>query len=131
MLGFNETITVYNRLLDKSTGYDVYHQTTIDGCSWFSQHITGQDGKSFARQNVYKIRIPSDAKCNKKYVDLINYTDPETQYTLREDDKIIKGAGAPITRPDELEGRYASICTVKAVHDNRRIGLEHLYVEGT
>ena len=130
MLGFDETITVYNAVFDPERDCDVYHKTVISGCSWHTQHITGHDGTSFHRENVHKIRIPETAVCTKSYTPPVEFTDPATQYTLRNGDIIIRGSGMDITRPDELEGVYSDRCNIAAVHDNRRVGLKHIYVEG-
>lgn len=134
-MGFDITITVYNRLYDRSAGYDEYYMTIIEGCSWYSEQVTlySSGEKIFTRKNVHKIRIPDVAQVreNKEYTTPADYTAPEAQYTLQEGDKIIKGVGMPITRPDQMQGKYGDICTITAVHDNRRTGLKNLYVEGT
>ena len=130
MVTFDETITVYNPEYDDSAGYDVYHKTVITGCSWFTQHGAGQDGTALHRENLHKIRIPNTAKCDKHYVAPTEFTDPATQYTLRPGDRIVKGVGADITRTDDLEGVCYDRCIILGVHDNRRVGLKHIYVEG-
>ena len=130
MLGFNETITVYNAVFDENSDCDIYRKAIISGCSWHSQHITGHDGTSFHRENVMKIRIPETARSSKAYVTPTEFTGAGCQYTLRSGDIIVKGVGPDISRPDELAGKSADLCTITVVHDNRRIGLKHLYVEG-
>lgn len=130
MLGFDQTITIYNAVHNPETGYDEYHKTVITGCSWQSGHITGHNGTSFQRENVHKIRIPANVHCSKVYVHPHEYTDPAAQYTLQNGVRIVRGVGEDIERLNDLDGKYADICNVTAVHDNRRIGLKHIYVEG-
>lgn len=129
-IGFDETITVYNAVYDPETGFDNYSKTVISGCSWHTQHITGQNGAGFQRENVHKIRVPVDAVSSKEYVPRVEFKNPATQYTFKAGDRIVKGVGIDINRLDELEGEYNDICTIAVVHDNRRIGLKHIYVEG-
>lgn len=131
MLGFEETITVYNQYYDMEQDCDRYSATVVQGCSWASSHATGMGEKSFVRENIYQIRIPQNAKSNKVLVPAIEFVDPKTQYTLKAGDKIVKGkADIVMEKGDDLEGKYAEICTILIIHDNDRGLLNHTYVEG-
>lgn len=116
MIGFDNTITIYTSIFDPTTNADKYTATVVNGSSWQTKHINLQNGTTLSRANVHKIRIPIDSI--------------ESDFVISEGDRIVKGVGGDIERLEELEGRFKDICTVKAVHDNNRIGLRHIYVEG-
>lgn len=134
MYGFSEYITVYNRLFDPETGYDRYYRTVIGPCSWQAKAQTAQDGTEATRRDIHKIRIPEKALRSvpgKEYVEPGAFTDPGRQFTFSEADEIVRGAVTEEkTRGDSLRGKFSCICTVRTVHDNRRVLPPHLYVEG-
>ena len=115
----NETITVYNRSYDDTTGLDVWTPTTIAGVSWFERldtAITDSGLKSAAKCTV---RIPTDATCTKTYVDPLSYTSPSTTYTLTAGDIIIRGACLQCKNPAELKKHHSDMVTILGVTDNR------------
>lgn len=135
MLGFTETITVCTPLYNTVTGKTDYHFCTIAGVSWHSKikaTITNNGG--MVPSNLYRVRIPISASSDKAYVVPEDFINPETQYTITMESRIIKGEGidlpvSPKEREDYLSG-LDSTFTVKAIHDNRSFGLKHLYLEG-
>lgn len=131
MYGFDETITVYNPTIEPTTGYDTYSRTVINGCSWCSKHSTAASSTALVRESTHQIRIPSHATAQKVYAAPHEFSNPDTQFTLTERAILVRGeATLAITRSDELQGKFADICRVKAVHDNRSLLPGHIFVEG-
>lgn len=121
----NETITLYNAMLDPTTGYDVFNKTVITGASWFCDIAATVTDKGLKAADKYTIRIPISADFGGKvYLNPIDYAQagaPETSFTLREGDIIVKGAATEEhPRPAELHERYSEIATILTVTDNRR-----------
>lgn len=136
MLGFADTITVYNAVPDTKTGGNTYHRTVIQGCSWFGKRRANPKNGGLADDKEFMVRIlPGVSQSTKGYVSPIAYANPETQYTFDEKTIVVKGEGPPA--PTNAQERGSLIpnsneaFTVLDVHDNRRAGLlRHIYVEG-
>lgn len=125
MILCNETITVYNALLNPDTGYDVYNRTVISGVSWFCEIASTVDGKGLTAANKFIIRIPDNATFNGKYyVTPKSYAEsnsPDTVFTFQEGDIIVRGIADELNpRPADLHAKYDEVATVLGVTDNRR-----------
>lgn len=119
----DDIITVFNARLLKGEGYDEYIPTVISGVSWYSRTITSVDQDGLRAANSITIRIPAEADtAGKEWIDPISYAaaDPETVWTLKPGDIIVKGTAEGGQRPAELKQKYSDLCTVLSVTDNRR-----------
>ena len=135
MLTFFETISIYNTFFNEATGFDDYYKTVVNACSWYSKikAVTGEIGLVYKK--VFMVRIPEFAESDKVFATPEQYTDPEKQYTLKAGSFVIKGDGPPAPtdgaqREKMLKGRTDAFIILDW-HDNRHIGLKHVYVEGT
>lgn len=125
MRGCNETVTVYNRKLDREKGYDIFHSTVITGVSWYARTLSNVDSSGLSAADVYTIRIPVDADFSgKAYVAPHTYKatgDPETMFTLQSGDLIVKGehteSGVKLA---DLQALCGEVCTVLGITDNTK-----------
>ena len=120
----NETITVFNKRLDSTTGDYVYIPTVISGVSWYSQIATAVDNMGLHAADKFIIRIPTNADFGgSQYVDEIEYKySPgiDGMFTLAQGDVIVKAAvEGPMTLA-QLHENYSECFTVLGVTDNRR-----------
>ena len=132
----NDTITVLNRKIDASTGYEVYYPTTIMGVSWFCR-IESVVNEGLKAANSITVRIPENANFGgKSYVDPATYrnaSDVSGVFTFADGDVIVKAnvAGENLT-PAQLKAAYTDYCTILGVTDNRRApNAPHFKVVGT
>ena len=110
----DKTITVFNSRFNASTDCDTYVKTVIKGVSWRKEIKTNFDSPGIKAADVYIIRIPETAICNKDFVEPESFTDPATQYTLKPGDIIIKGETVAQTPTEAAEK-----VTISSVIDNR------------
>lgn len=120
-----ETITVFNKKVDASNGWNVYVPTVIRGVSWFCEIASVVDSSGLHAANHYIIRIPESADFSgREYVDPIAYRDASMVagiFTLANGDVVVK---AEVTDDSltlkQLHEQYPDCCTVLGVTDNRR-----------
>lgn len=133
MLGFDQTITVYNSVYNEATGFDDYSRAVIKGVSWYSQIKAAAGAKGLVYDRLFKVRIPATAVADKAYTAPDQFTSPEEQYTLKMATIVVKGEGPPAPKDGnewaKLTDREEAF-SVLGYHDNRRVGLKHLFVEG-
>lgn len=135
MLTFNTTITVYNSQYNEATGFDDYFRTVIHNCSWYSHIKAAANATGMVYDRLFKIRILSSVSASdKQYTAPEEYTDPAAQYTLAVGSIILKGEGPPApTGAKEyaaLTAEHDEAFKVLDYHNNRRVGLYHVYAEG-
>ena len=129
----NETVTVFNKKLDTTNGWDVYNATVIRGVSWYCEIASVVDGNGLHAANKFTIRIPADANFGgKTYVDPITYANETIVsgvFTLANGDIIVKAeavnnsmtvAQIAALTPAKLKELYPDFCTILGVTDNRR-----------
>lgn len=120
----NETITIFNRILDTETDTDVYIPTVIKGVSWYSDFTATVGNNGLNGASKVTVRIPGDAECDKAYVEPMNYTAGNTgsAYTLIPGDIIVRAEiPSSDSTPAELKEAYRGRCmTVLNVTDDRR-----------
>lgn len=122
----DKTITVFNSTFDASADQDTYVKTVIKGVSWRKEIKTNFDSPGIKAADLYIIRIPEAAICNKDFVEPESFTDPATQYTLKPGDVVVKGETAAQT-PAEAAAKV----TIFSVIDNRGGGKgKHIKVVG-
>lgn len=121
----NETITVFNALMESENGYELYYGTVIKGVSWYCEIASNVDSSGLKAANKFTIRIPTDADTGDKiYLDPVEYAktaDPTKTFTLKSGTIIVKGevSDSPV-KPADLKKEYAEFVTVLGVTDNRR-----------
>jgi len=134
MIGFDKTITIYNRWFDKDTKKDVWTRTIINEVSWSGcQRVTTGDG--LTSNDGYSIRIPVDSMPNgflerDEYVTLYN---PNEHWTAQNGDVVVLGSveAEVINSITEITKQFTNSFTVIAVHtDNMTRILPHLRIEG-
>ena len=119
----DETITVFNTVLDDLTGYDTFVPTVISGVSWYSHIESVVTDQGLKAANKVTIRIPVDADFGgKDYVEPVGYTGANTAsaFTLKNGDFIVKGAETDALTPAQARDKYGEIVTILGVTDNRR-----------
>ena len=130
----NETITVFNAKLDRTSGYDRYHGTVINGVSWFCKIATAVD-KGLKAANAFTIRIPENADFGgKMYVNPLDFASAEdvsNVFTLKNGDIIVRGAVTGDNhKPSDLHKDHEAF-TILGVTEDRRARAPHWKVIGT
>lgn len=121
----NETITVFNAVMDPDTGYDSYMPTVIAGVSWYSTIESAVTDSGLKAANKTTIRIPDDADFSGRvYVSPEAYAAAEDRtglFTLAQGDLIVHAAEPGPMTPAQLQEKYGGgVVTVLGVTDNRR-----------
>lgn len=135
MVGFTETITVYNTLYNAAEDCVRYYRTEIKNCSWFGKRRANPKNGGLSDNKEFMVRILLGVSASSKsYVPPKDFTTPDTQYTLDTATVIVKGSGPPAPtcakERGALIGSHTDAFTVLSVHDNRKAWMRHLYIEG-
>lgn len=134
MLGFDDAITIYNTKYNPVTGFDEYHRTVVRNVSWHSQNKAVGSDKGIVFAEVFKVRVPEFCESDKTFVLPEDYANPVTEYTFAPGNMVFKGEllndVANGKQLAALVKSHSQSFTVLSWHDNRRIGLKHVYVEG-
>lgn len=118
---FNNTITVYNKHTDKSSGKTIttWKRTVLKECFFKAETATQLNGENLSMANSFICRIPENINFTEQY------NGEEDKFTLRPDDIIVKGEVADEIkdvqgqRAENLLQKYKGFCfTVKAVSIN-------------
>ena len=133
MIGFDETITIYNKRYDAATKRTIWPKTTITGASWAGQQRV-TTGEGLTSNDGYSVRVrassmPAGFLTRDDYVAL---ADASGYWTAQNGDVVIRGEGPEVTAGiTEITKRFTDCFTVIAVHtDNMRRPLPHLRLEG-
>lgn len=124
----NAVVTIYHKYFDKTTKQSSFRRHVVSAAHWYADHRVNVDNAGISGAEVYKVRIPDEYLAD--YLDPDAYLAagaPETKWTVDQGDYFLKGEGADITKPSDIQGRYAQ---VRSFGDNRRGGLPHLRIEG-
>lgn len=128
----NADITIYNRKFQKDTRLDEWYRTVIRGVYFYVDNKVSVGDNGLNSADVYKIRIPEDAKCESVYIpehEYANMVNPKGYWTLQEGDYIVNGACVmDISKPADLEGLRK--CKILSWSDNRHGRLPHWRVGG-
>lgn len=132
---WNETITVYNKRIDRKEGVTKWYTHAVDGCFWGVVQDSAQDGLDGTHHVRVIVRIPYD----KRYRTPAQWNSLPDGFTLRPGDLIFRGN--VFVRIDDLPGHrvhdrlhaYCPDCfTVQTVSDNTQKSdyLKHIRIEG-
>ncbi len=130
----NADITIYNHKNDKNSRMDNWQSTVIKGVYFFVDNKVSVGDKGLNSADVYKIRIPEDAECERVYIDPESYAEMEDvsrYWTIQEDDIVVRGiCSIEIEKPADLKNLHKKYCKVTSWSDNRFGGLQHWRIGG-
>lgn len=130
----NADITLYNRKYNKNTRLDGWQRTVIYGVHFYVDNKVSVGDGGLNSADVYKIRIPEDAECNREYISEDKYAsleDTSKHWTIQEDDIIVRGVcDINIEKPADLKVLHKKYCKVTSWADNRFGGLPHWRIGG-
>lgn len=133
MIGFDKTITIYNKKYDIESKKTMWYKTVISGASWAGcQRVT--TGNGLTSNDGYNIRIPKECM-PKNYIHCDEYAkikDVTGYCTAQVGDVVVLGEGADVTTGiTDITKKYTDSFTIIAVHsDNLSRFLPHLRLEG-
>lgn len=133
MMGFDKTITLYNKWYDKTTKKTLWTPTVIHGVSWAGcQKVTSSEG--LTSNDGYSVRIPLGS-FPVGFLKRDEYTTlpvPKDHWTAQNGDVVVLGEGpAVVDGITEITKQFTDCFTVMAVHtDNMTRLLPHLRLEG-
>lgn len=133
MMGFDKTITIYNKWYDKTTKKTLWLRTVIPGASWAGcQRVTSSEG--LTSNDGYSVRIPLGA-FPVGFLKRDEYTAlsaPTDHWTAQNGDVVVLGEGPVVVGGiTEITKQFTDSFTVIAVHtDNMTRLLPHLRLEG-
>ena len=133
MLGFDKTITIYNKRFDPATRTTTWPKTVIGNASWAGhQRVTVGDG--LTSNDGYSVRVPLEAM-PEGFLGRSEYVataDPTGHWTAQNGDVVVLGIG-----PDVVDGiaeitrQFTDCFTVTTVNTaNMTRLLPHLRLEG-
>lgn len=132
MVGYDKTITIYNKRYNAETKKTMWPKTVIKSVSWAGcQRVTTSEGLTSA--DGYSVRIPAHAfPAGFLPPDEYTTTDAQGHWTAQNGDVVVLGEGAEVTIGiTEVTKRHTSCFTVTAVHlDSLTRLLPHLRLEG-
>ena len=133
-LTFNQTITLYNKHIDKSNEktITVWKRTVLEKCFFNTVTATQLKGETLSMANSFICRIPENSAFTEKYRGEVD------RFTLKPEDIIVKGEvldeikDVSGQRAADLLGKYKGSCfTVKAVSINTHLPyLKHYRASG-
>ena len=131
----NADITIYNHYYDKETRLDKWHRTIIYGVHFYVDHKVSVGDNGLNSADVYKIRIPGDARCMDQYILEDDWTSRGCDilgcWTLQNDDLAVLGVcSVDIEKPADLKLMGKKYCKITSWSDNRFGGLPHRRIGG-
>lgn len=133
MIGFDKTITLYNKRYDASTKKTTWPKTVIAGVSWSGhQRVTTGDG--LTSNDGYSVRVPLEAM-PEGFLGRSEYAalpDPAGHWTAQNGDVVVLGEGPEVVGGiTEITKQFTECFTVIAVTTaNMARLLPHLRMEG-
>lgn len=133
MIGFDRTVTIYNKRYDPAAKNTTWPKTIIHGASWAGcQRVT--TGEGLTSTDGYSVRIPLQAfpagfLPRDEYAAL---PDPAGHWTAQNGDVVVLGEGPDVVGGiTEITKRFTDCFTVTGVHSaNLTKLLPHLRLEG-
>lgn len=133
MIGFDKTVTIYNKRYDSTTKKTLWPKTVIAGVSWSGhQRVTTGDG--LTSNDGYSVRVPLEAMPD-GFLGRSEYVatpDPTGHWTAQNGDVVVLGEGPDVVGGiTEITKQYTECFTVTGVHTaNMTRLLPHLRLEG-
>lgn len=133
MIGFDKTITIYNKRYDPATKATTWPKQIVPGASWAGcQKVT--TGEGLTSNDGYSVRIPV-ATMPAGFLEKDQYqalSEPGGHWTAQNGDVVVLGEGPDVTGGiTEITKQFTNCFTVIAVHtDNMARMLPHLRIEG-
>lgn len=133
MIGFDKTVTIYNKWYNKATKETSWPKTIIQGASWAGcQRVT--TGEGLTSNDGYSVRVPTTSMPD-GFLSKGEYSslpEPTGHWTAQNGDVVVLGEGPDITGGiTEITKNFSDSFTVIAVHtDNMSRLLPHLRLEG-
>lgn len=118
MIGFDKTVTIYNKRYDNEAKITTWPKTIIHGASWAGCQRVTATADGLKSNDGYSVRIPVQAV-------------PEG-FLPQKGDVVVLGEGRDVVEGiTEITRGYTDCFTVTAVHtDNMSRLLPHLRLEG-
>lgn len=136
MIGFDKTVTIYNKRYDNEAKITTWPKTIIHGASWAGCQRVTATADGLKSNDGYSVRIPVQAVPEgflKRDVYAV-LSDPTGHWTAQNGDVVVLGEGPDVVSGiTEITKRFTDCFTVTAVHtDNmsRALLLQHLRLEG-
>lgn len=133
MLGFDQTITIYNKWYDPTAKKTLWSKAVISGASW-AGHRRVTTGEGLKSIDGYSVRIPLNTfpagfLPRDAYAKL---PDTTGHWTAQNGDLVVLGEGPDVASGiTEITKRFTDCFTVTAVrYDNMTRLLSHLRLEG-
>lgn len=130
----NADITLYNHHYNKDTRLDDWQRTVIYGVHFYVDNKVNLGDEGLNSADVYKIRIPEDAECNRAYLPEDKYAaadDTEAYWTLQNGDYVVRGECLlDIEKPSDIKQVRTQYCKITSWSDNRFGGLPHWRIGG-
>ena len=134
MLTFNEGITIYNKRLDPETRLDKWNRTQLpEGCSWYGGQAVTVGESGLVTADKYSVRILDWAAVGYVTPDKwIALSDEAEAWTLQSGDVVVRGMvdQEVVSGITEITRAFSDCFVITSVHDNRRIALGHIRIEG-
>ena len=115
----NSDITIYNRYIDKITGYDKYQRTVITGVNWQSKRNANISDKGILIADTTLIFIDKlEGYLSPRAFKLLSDIERPNHFTYNIGDKIIKGAiDYECTKIADLDKNYDNVVTIMAIRE--------------
>jgi hypothetical protein len=133
VLGFDQTITIYNKHYDPASKATAWPKTLIAGVSWSGrQRVT--TGEGLTSNDGYSVRVPTTAM-PEGFLGRDDYaalSDTTGHWTAQNGDVVVLGEGPDVVGGiTEITKQFTDCFTVIAVHTaNMNRLLPHLRLEG-
>lgn len=130
----NADITLYNHHYNKETHFDDWQRTVIRGVRFYVDNKVALGDGGLNSTDVYKIRIPEDAECDREYLPEDAYASTKevaAYWTLQNGDYVVLGESlVNIEKPSDLKQQHKQNCKIISWSDNRFGGLPHWRIGG-
>lgn len=107
MLDFIHTITIYNKVINPTTKKESYNEKILNNVFWYDSNGLKLSGKGIEESDTINVIIPLKSlnkyKSNSEY-DNLSFEDKKEYFTIRKNERIVKGEYGTIASVNELNG---------------------------
>ena len=133
MIGFDQTITLYNQRYDSATRQTLWTRTIIKGASWAGGQKVSV-GEGLQSNDGYSVRIPTRSMPGGFVMrdEYLKLSDPKDYWTVQNGDVVVLGvAPDAVGGITEITQRFTDCFTITALRtDSLTRLLPHLRLEG-